>query len=689
MNYVRAEGEISTGNVKEYEQSQDLIEDITNSEQQDNMSSKVGYIQSDLDYNTPVYHHDKIGRESENVPVAYPTDMSAFYTKYPNSRDQNPYGTCWAFSTIGLAEFDLINKGVFNVQNDLSELQLVHFVYNSVVDPLGGTEGDYAKFYNENTDISYLNYGGNYEMASRRLGQWVGAVDETEVPYKDADKVNNNGLQDIYAYDYDIAHLENTYIINIKENAMDVKKQIMEHGAVGTVYINYYSSMRWNEQQQIYTYYDTSSTMGYGGGHAVMIVGWDDNFSKDNFDEDLKPENDGAWLIRNSWGDYCNYFWLSYDTYTLVDSAWVFDFALEDNYDNNYQYDGGLTVYPAQYTTVSNVFTVKKEKEVSYETLKAVSVSFTRAAEVEYSIEIYTNLSDSNNPTSGTKQESATTIGSTEYAGTYTIPLENEVKLEPGSTFSVIVKVNQAAVDYEQAMSIADVDSGITIWECAVSQNNGKSFYKVEDCFYPYNWGNFCVKALTSNVEKTIKEDEYPDVDSTKWYYNTIKYVSEHKLMTGYDEGTFGPENDMSRGEFTTVLYRIAGNPTVEYKESYPDVSRDMFYAKPITWAKYNSVVSGYNDGTFGPNDKITREQLATILYRFEKFSGGSLYAMGDYSKFKDGKQVSEYASEAMKWAIGNGLIKGNDDGRLAPQDNVTRAVCATIIARYWEKSGH
>lgn len=91
-----------------------------------------------------------------------------------------------------------------------------------------------------------------------------------------------------------------------------------------------------------YNYYDTNRA---GSGHAIMIVGWDDNFSKDNFKYGNKPAHDGAWLVRNSWGDYKDYFWMSYDTVSLLDTAWAFDVTGADNYDNNYQLDGGIGTF--------------------------------------------------------------------------------------------------------------------------------------------------------------------------------------------------------------------------------------------------------------------------------------------------------------------------------------------------------
>lgn len=423
----------------------DDFSDNGNSSVQTNGKMTGGYIPSSVDYNVPVY--DSGISTYCNLPVSYPDDMNLFYNKYPGNRNQNPYGTCWAFSSIGLAEFDLINDGYFDKSIDLSELQLAYFTFNSVKDPIGGTEGDHAKYYNENTTTSYLNYGENYEMAARRLSQWVGSTSESDVPYKGAIGTIANGLNENYAYNHDIAHLRNAYIINLKSDVDAVKQNIVEHGAVGTMYYHDDSFMLWNNDSSLWTYYDTSNT---GGGHAVMIVGWDDEFSTNNFVGASKPKNNGAWLIRNSWGMYCNYFWMSYESTSLAESAWVFDFDTTEQYDNNYQYDGGLNSYPSSYRTLSNVFTVTEKDGVSSEILDAVSISCMQASAVNYTVEVYTDLENKNDPTSGKRQDEATTVGTTTYAGIYTIPLENRVYLTPGSNFSVVITLDQSALDYER-----------------------------------------------------------------------------------------------------------------------------------------------------------------------------------------------------------------------------------------------
>ena len=379
-----------------------------------------GYILSDLDYNTPVYEPDEAVPYSddwgysadETIESRYPANgVSDIKAKYPPVRNQNPLGTCWTFSSIGLAEFDLINDGELDKNIDLSELHLAYYAYNSLLDPLGGTVGDYAKYYMNNTSVQYgyLNRGGNYLMATRRMGQWCGPVSESDVPYSKVasngytastiDTFLNTGLSDEYAYSKDKAHLENTYMINIKENASDVKKAIKKYGAVGIMYSH-------NDTGYHYINNSYNDKTNNRAGHAVMVVGWDDNYSKDNFRDGVKPEKDGAWLIRNSWGDGTgsyydqSYFWMSYETFSLSDTAWVFDFSANDGYDNNYQVDGGLKVaHQSGYRKLANVFTTQTKQGVSSEDLKAVSLSITSKTNVNYTIEIYTDLKDKTKPT--------------------------------------------------------------------------------------------------------------------------------------------------------------------------------------------------------------------------------------------------------------------------------------------------
>lgn len=470
-----------------------------------------GYIPSDLDYNTPVVNHSNEGISTIDniVPSSYQTDINYLNANYPEVRDQDPYGTCWAFSTMGLLEYDLINHNLADKNINLSPLQLAYFTYNFVQDPLSGTVNDTAYYHNDNASQNYLNTGGNYEYSIRRLSQWIGAVNETDVPYSLAGSTINTPLDSKYAYDYNSVYLNNAYIINIKENPDDVKKMIMNHGGVGVMYAHYYDGMTSTVHPS--AYYDNGKQTSGGGMHAVMIVGWDDNYSKDNFQTAEKPTKNGAWLIRNSWGFYESYFWMSYETSSLGKTAYAFDCTNTRPYDNNYQLDGGLESYmKSEITSAYNVYTVQKKENVESESLKAVSVSFTQVANVNYTLEVYTDLYAKYNPSYGNKKPVLTQSGTTTYAGVYTIPLEKEVELKPGTKYCVVVKTDKGAIDYEQAKA-TETNPGAAdskpVWDQTVSIADYLSYYKTEgSTAYSASWNNFRIKAFTTNNYKEKKD---------------------------------------------------------------------------------------------------------------------------------------------------------------------------------------
>lgn len=184
---------------------------------------------------------------------------------------------------------------------------------------------------------------------------------------------------------------------------------------------------------------------------------------------------------------------------------------------------------------------------------------------------------------------------------------------------------------------------------------------------------------------ETGKTMDFQDVKDTDWYYNEVLYVFNNNIMTGIRDDYFGAADVLSRAQFATTLYRMAGRPEVEYTDKFPDVPDNTFYTKPVLWASSKDIIKGYAEGTFGPDDNITREQIAVMMYRYAKFKGLNTSAKGDLTTFPDGSDVSEFGEEAMIWAVGAGLISGNKDGTLAPQGTTSRAVCATILMRFLE----
>lgn len=175
----------------------------------------------------------------------------------------------------------------------------------------------------------------------------------------------------------------------------------------------------------------------------------------------------------------------------------------------------------------------------------------------------------------------------------------------------------------------------------------------------------------------------FSDVKTSAWYHEDVQYVSENGLMKGTGENLFSPDATTTRGMIVTILYRLEGEPSPTGACPFQDVASGKYYEKAITWAAENGIVSGFSADTFGPDQNITREQMAAILYRYATYKKYDVSTAGDLSKFPDADKVSSYAVDAMKWANAAGLINGSDDGKLYPAGNATRAQVAAILTRF------
>ncbi len=177
-------------------------------------------------------------------------------------------------------------------------------------------------------------------------------------------------------------------------------------------------------------------------------------------------------------------------------------------------------------------------------------------------------------------------------------------------------------------------------------------------------------------------EKWFKDVPETTWYYAPIKEAFDNSRMSGMSEDYFEPETDITRGMFAYAIYRREGLPTTDAQNKFEDVRADTYYEKAIAWATENGIVAGIDDTHYAPDDQITREQMAAILYRYAQFKGYDVSVGEDTNilDFTDAPDISEYAIPAIQWAVGDSVITGFEDGTMRPKANANRAQMAVIL---------
>lgn len=174
----------------------------------------------------------------------------------------------------------------------------------------------------------------------------------------------------------------------------------------------------------------------------------------------------------------------------------------------------------------------------------------------------------------------------------------------------------------------------------------------------------------------------FEDVAQTDWFYEAVKYVFDHDIMEGVTETLFQPYGDTTRGMIVTMLYRAEGSPEAG-EAPFTDVPAEEWYSAAVAWAAENDVVKGYEDGTFAPEKRITREELSAILYRYAALKGYDVTANHDLAGFAETDQISAWAVESVRWAVASGLIQGKESGRLDPTGTTSRSEAAAILTRF------
>ena len=271
-------------------------------------------------------------------------------------------------------------------------------------------------------------------------------------------------------------------------------------------------------------------------------------------------------------------------------------------------------------------------------------------------------------------------------------------ELYPGSTYGKPASINRVmiqtvggeAFNPEETYTIVTNDfmgaGGDTYYAFKAASSGYDSGVPLDEVVMDYITSELkgvVSKAQYGETDNRIHTISYNDVKAGDWYANAVNYVTLTGLMNGTGDG-FSPNLAINRGMMVTVLYRMAGSPEVTAENPFTDVPADTWYTDAVIWASENGITAGTSETTFSPTNSLTREQLATFFYRFADFENPEpIEITGDLTGFTDAGQVASYATDAMKWAIGEGLISGTTETTLSPKATATRAQVATILMRY------
>ena len=528
-------------------------------------------------------------------------DLPAYY----NGRDlgyvtpvkTQGFGDCWAHAVISCIESYMLRHRMTDPDTglpadpatlNLSEYHLAWSAYSDASDEMGMLAGERTRL-TDTSDFNhiFLNVGCTYYKACFPLMRWQGPASEN-VPALAYENVSYDGFDSSYSYQYDVVHLTDCFSVSGFDREA-VKRAIMEYGAGG---MNIRDSKGCtNDNGAVYCSEEWVKQNPSSSNHAVSVVGWDDHYSRLNFREDLRPDQDGAWIVKNSRGPEMGtdgYFFVSYeDRISAICGICFFAVGPVDEFDHNYQYDGTLSsgTYP-QYpngSAVANVFTAGGR-----ERLDAVSVD-TSFPDMDYTLKIYTDLADPSAPSSGTLSASQT--GSLPYTGYQTVRLEKPVPLSAGQTFAVVFQLSSVRLSHMDCASVLFDVSGETEVEAWTHITRPASFYQPagETAWYPANGGNgnYRIKAYTSDYtpveERTFARLTCSVPGSVPLKPGSGESVSAVRLLSGQLPPGMGIQE-------TGGVWELAGTPT--QWGAYAPVFSIVTQSGQVIWHRADLVVA-------------------------------------------------------------------------------------------------
>ena len=236
-------------------------------------------------------------------------------------------------------------------------------------------------------------------------------------------------------------------------------------------------------------------------------------------------------------------------------------------------------------------------------------------------------------------------------------------------------------------------EEGFEVGEITVTDQNGNQVEVTENAdgtwsfTQPAGQVTISVTFVCDGQTEHCPAHAFADVDTGAWYHLAVDYAIEKGLMNGVGDNLFDPQGTATRAQIVTILWRLEGEPVVNYLMDFEDVQEGSWYAEAVRWAASQGIVDGYDNGAFGPADPVTREQLAAILYRYAQYKGYDVSIGEDTNilSYADAMEISEYAVPAMQWACGAGIVNGMDGNTLVPQGEAARAQIAAMLMRFEE----
>ena len=290
-------------------------------------------------------------------------------------------------------------------------------------------------------------------------------------------------------------------------------------------------------------------------------------------------------------------------------------------------------------------------------------------------------------PTGDSYGGTLTATTSQPVARPYSPPANPNYKITVQPTENGAVTAPTSAKQGTEVTLTPTPDEGFDVGTVTVTDRFGDAVEVTEnpDGTYTFTMPNGQVTVEVTFVESQPEPLPFTDVAESDWFYDAVRYAYENGLMGGIGDNLFAPNHPTTRAQLVTILYRLEGEPAVTGQSGFTDVEPDTWYTDAVTWAAEEGVVNGVSETQFAPGNNITREQLATILFRYAQAKGYDVSPRADLSGFPDAGDILPYAQEAMAWAVAEGLLQGFEDDTLRPQGNATRAQIATILMRFCE----